>query len=127
LRLLLVLLLLVWHPASFALTAASALATLNVRGLPLALLLVARLAVTGIGVAAGILLFGRRPGSIRVAQVALAASVLMDLTIYLTPYFPNNRMPGDTPFYAAGTLAYHGAWIVFLRFSARVRSWEDSV
>jgi hypothetical protein len=119
--LLLVLLLLFGHPAHAAVTAASALGVLSVRGLPVIILLVARLLVTGIGVAAGITLAGRRAGAPVFAQAALWMSAVVSLITYLTPYFPNNRMPGDTPFYVAGSLIYHAAWIFYLRHSRLVR------
>ena len=38
----------------------------------------------------------------------------MDLVVYETAIFPNNRMPGDTPFYVAASLAYHLGWIIYL-------------
>ena len=44
------------------------------------------------------------------------------VVVYTTPYFPNNRMPGDTPFYVAASLAYHGAWLAYLFRSRRVRN-----
>jgi hypothetical protein len=94
---------------------------LSVRGLPLVILLVARLLVTGIGVAAGLALAGRRMGAPVLAQAALWLSALVALVTYLTPYFPNNRMPGDTPLYVAGSLIYHAAWILYLRYSRLVR------
>jgi hypothetical protein len=120
--LLLVLLLLLWHPASFAITAAASVGSLRVRGAPMFLLLVVRLLVIGIGVGAGILLAGRRPGSPGVAQWALALSMATDFVVYLTPYFPSNRLPGDTPLYVAATSVYHAAWILYLRRSRRVRN-----
>jgi len=46
----------------------------------------------------------------------------MDLVIYLSPYFPSNRMPGDAPLYVAASLAYHGAWLAYLFRSKRVRN-----
>jgi hypothetical protein len=121
LLLLLVLLLLFGHPAHAAVTAASALGALSVRGLPAIVLLIARLLVTGIGVAAGIALAGRRTGAPVLAQAALWMSAVVSLVTYLTPYFPSNRMPGETPFYVAGSLAYHAAWILYLRYSRLVR------
>jgi hypothetical protein len=121
LLLLLVLLLLFGHPAHAAVTAASALGALSVRGLPAIVLLIARLLVTGIGVAAGIALAGRRTGAPVLAQAALWMSAVISIVTYLTPYFPNNRLPGETPFYVAGSLAYHAAWILYLRYSRLVR------
>lgn len=111
-----------YHPLSFAVVAASWLSALGVRGASLALVLVARLAVTGLGVAAGFALLGARPGAAPLALVAMALSGTMDIFIYSTSYVPNNRMPGDTPFYIAASLAYHGAWIAYLLRSKRVRN-----
>jgi hypothetical protein len=119
--LVLVLLLLFGHPVRAAASAAAALAAVGVRGLPLVMLVVLQLAVTGVGVAAGIAISGRRPGAPRLAQAALVLSAGVDLLVYLTPFAPNNRAPGDTPFYVAGSLIYHGAWILYLQFSTRVR------
>ena len=120
--LLLCVLLLAGQPASLALTAASAMGALSVRGLPLALLLVVRTIVAGVGVAAGIVLARRQAGAVTLAQAALALSAVMDIFVYTTSFFPNNRMPGDTPLYAAASLSYHAAWMLYLLKSKRVRN-----
>jgi len=119
--LVLVLLLLFGHPVRAAAMAASALSLLSVRGLPLATLVLLRLAVTAVGVAGGIAIAGRRAGAIALAQAALALSAGIDVLTYLTPFAPNNRAPGDTPFYVTATLLYHGGWMLYLRYSKRVR------
>ena len=56
------------------------------------------------------------------ARLALVASAATDLFVYTTPYFPNNRLPGDTVYYVAASLAYHGAWLLYLARSKRVRT-----
>ena len=38
----------------------------------------------------------------------------------LTPWFPTNRLPGDTPLYVAWTLAYYGGWLLYVVRSRRV-------
>jgi hypothetical protein len=86
-------LLVVFHPLSLAVTASGALGALSVRGTAVASILILRL-----------------------------VSAAMDLFVYTTPYFPNNRVPGDTPLYVAATLAYHGAWLLYLARSERVRA-----
>ena len=118
--LLLVFLLTVWHPLSLGLVASSAIAALRLRGKPLALTLLARLLVTAFGLAAGLALAGRRPGAVGLTKLALALSAAMDVFVYTTPYFPNNRFPGETPYYVAASLAYHGAWFAYLIRSTRV-------
>ena len=115
-------LLLVWGPASFALVASSAVAALSVRGLPLALLLLSRGVVTALGLAAGMALVTRRGPAVAMARTALVLSAAADLVMYVTPYFPSNRMPGDTPLYIAASLAYHGVWLAYLFRSKRVQN-----
>jgi hypothetical protein len=114
-------LLILFHPLSLAITAANVLGSLAVRGAPVVLVLLLRLLVVALGVAAGRALQGGQPGAVTLAKVALAASALTDLFVYTTPYFPNNRPPGDTVFYAMASLLYHGLWIGYLMRSKRVR------
>jgi hypothetical protein len=120
--LVLCLLLLVWHPLNFAVAAAGALEALPLRGAPLALVLAARLLVTAFGIAAGIALLARRPGAVTLAIIALALSAAADLFVYTTSFMPSNRLPGDTIWYIALSLVYHGAWLLYLVRSARVRN-----
>ena len=114
--------LLIWGPMSFALIASNTLPALSVRGLPLAVGLLARTGVTAFGLAAGIALITRRGPAVSMAKLALILSAATDLVVYATPYFPNNRMPGDTPFYVAASLAYHGLWLAYLFRSNRVKN-----
>jgi hypothetical protein len=113
--------LIVFHPLSLAITAANALGALAVRGAAVAMILVLRLLVVALGVAAGRALQGVRPGAVTLANAALVASALTDLFVYTTPYFPNNRPPGDTALYVVASLAYHALWLAYLMRSKRVR------
>lgn len=115
-------LLIVWGPANFGLAAMRALPALPLRGWPLGAVLVARLLVTAFGIGAGMALASRRSSAVRLAQTALLLSAAMDLVVYTTPYFPNNRMPGDTPLHVAASLTYHGGWLMYLHRSRRVRN-----
>ena len=115
-------LLLVWGPISFGLVASNALPALSVRGLPLAFILAARVIVTAFGIAAGIALATRRGPAVTMAKVALVLSGATDIVVYGTPYFPSNRVPGDTPLYVAASLAYHGLWLAYLFRSTRVKN-----
>jgi hypothetical protein len=114
-------LLIVFHPLSLAVTASSVLNALFVRGAPVAVLLLLRLGVVALGVAAGRALQHLRPDAVALARLALLLSAATDLFVYTTPYFPSNRLPGDTTFYVAASLAYHGAWLAYLARSKRVR------
>jgi hypothetical protein len=115
-------LLIIFQPLSLAVTAAGALGAVAVRGAPVALILVLRLLVVALGVAAGRALQAMRPGAVALAKVALVVSATTDLFVYTTPYFPNNRRPGDTVYYVVASLAYHGAWLTYLIRSRRVRN-----
>ncbi len=114
-------LLVVFHPLSLAVTASAALGALSVRGSAVALILILRLVVVGFGMAAGRALQNLQAGAVTLARAALLASAATDLFVYTTPYFPNNRLPGDTPYYVLATIAYHGAWLLYLSRSQRVR------
>jgi hypothetical protein len=115
-------LLVVFHPLTLAVTASNALGGLSSRGTAIALILILRLVVIGFGMAAGRALQALQPGAVTLAKAALLASAATDVFVYTTPYFPNNRPPGDTPLYVAATLAYHGAWMLYLARSKRVRA-----
>jgi hypothetical protein len=115
-------LLLVYQPLSLAVTTSAALASLSTRGPGLLVAIAIRVVVTALTVAAGLALTNRQPGAVGLAKVALVLSAACDIFIYTTPYFPNNRPPGDTPIYVTVSLAYHTVWLVYLSRSARVRN-----
>jgi hypothetical protein len=115
-------LLVVFHPLSLAVTAVGALGALPLRGAAVGSILIARLVVVGFGMAAGRALQTLQPGAVALAKAALLASAAVDVFVYTTPYFPNNRPPGDTIYYVAATIAYHGAWLIYLARSKRVRA-----
>ena len=115
-------LLLVWQPANLALAASRTLDALPIRGLPFALVLTAQMLATALGIAAGIAILRHAGGAVAMAKTALTVSAAVDLFVYLTPYVPSNRMPGDTPLFVAATLAYYAAWLTYLARSRRVRN-----
>jgi uncharacterized protein DUF2569 len=120
--LLLCALLLLGQPLSVAIASAHALDSLAMRGTPLALALLARMMVAGVGIAAGMALAGGRRGAPAFATASLALSAAMDLFAYTTRYLPNNRPPGTTPYFIAAALAYYAIWIAYLFRSDRVRN-----
>ncbi len=114
--------LVVGQPILFALTASTAISALAIRGLPLALLMVARLLVTAFGLATGLAMTSRRPAAVTMAVASLVTSATVDVFTLATSIWPNNRMPGDTPIYLAGTLMFHAGWILYLLRSRRERA-----
>jgi hypothetical protein len=107
-------LLLIVEPLRTMFAAVLVLQSLYVRGLPAVLILLLKIAVAGLSMSAASAIFGRRSHALTLAAVALAAAAATDVFVYLTPFFPNNRAPGDTPFYVAGTLVYHGGWLAYV-------------
>ena len=114
-------LLMLGQPLVLAIVASNALDAITMRGLPSVLTLLLRVVVTGVGIAAGLALVQRRTGAVGFAKASLCAAAATDVFVYLTPYFPSNRMPGDTPWYIAGSLAYYVVWLMYLVRSRRVR------
>jgi hypothetical protein len=119
--LLLCLLLMLWQPLSVGLTSSAALGSVAIGGLPVTLVLILRLLVTALGIAAGLALLNRRSGAVALAKVALVVSAATDAFVYLTPYFPSNRAPGETPIFVAVSLVYYAIWLAYLSRSRRVR------
>ena len=114
-------LLIVWQPLNLAVAAMAAFNALSVRGPAVLVVLTARAIVTAVGVAAGLALSNRHANAVVLAKTAIVLSAASDVFVYTTPYFPNNRMPGDTIYYVVASLAVHGAWLAYLFRSRQVR------
>jgi len=108
------LLLAVVEPLGMAYYASEVLASVVNRGTFAVLLLVARLAITGIGVAAGLSLWGGRSGALALARAAIVLTAVGVVMTALSPTFPHNRPPGLTAPLLAVVLAYYGAWFAYL-------------
>jgi hypothetical protein len=119
--LILCLLLMVWQPLTVGLTASGALGSIYLGGWPVTLVLILRLIVAGLGIAAGLALLNRRAGAVTLARIVLIVSAATDAFVYLTPYFPSNRAPGETPIVVTVSLLYYAVWILYLSNSRRVR------
>ena len=115
-------LLLLWQPLSLGLLASSVLDDLALRGVPLALVLLLRVLVAAFGIAAGLALLNRRTAAVTMAKASLTMSAATDVFVYVTPYFPSNRMPGETPYYVAAALAYYVFWLAYLFRARRVKN-----
>jgi hypothetical protein len=113
-------LLLVWQPFSLSLTTAGRLEDLSLRGPGFAVVLVARFFAAALGIAAGLSLLQRRPGAVTIARASLIFSAAVDIFVYATPWYPNNRPPGYATLILVGSLAYYVAWFAYLARSKRV-------
>jgi len=120
-------LLILWQPIIIGLTTAQALTAIAARGTIVILLVLARALAAALGLGAGLALNRRHHGAVRLTELSLLTSLTVEMLAYVTPSFPNNRGPGETPFWVLGTLLYYGGWLVYLRRSKRVAvTFEDS-
>ena len=115
-------LLLLWQPLSLATTMSGLVDELSVRGAGLGFILLARLMTAGLGIAAGLALFQAKPGAVGLAKASLIVSAAVDVFVYVTPWSPNNRPPGDATIILMASLLYYAAWFTYLARSKRVRA-----
>jgi hypothetical protein len=114
--------LIIYEPIILALSLSTLLPTLTVRGGVVAVVVVARVLVAGLSVAAGLAIRDLRPHGRTLATAALLSSAAMGLIILNTRILPSNRVPSDDLLYSAVLAAHHGAWLVYLWRSPRVRA-----
>ena len=91
---LVVVLLLVWTPASLALVAAGAWPRLARYGLPAWSLLAIRMVVAGLGIVAARWILERDPRGPATASACLLANAVTAIVVGVTPFFPSNAVPG---------------------------------
>jgi len=119
---LLAIVLVTWVPFSMGVEASSGLARLLAYGVPAIALLLARVAVAGLAVAAGRALWTRQPSALQLARAWLVLDVAVSAITLATPFYPSNRLPGGRARDFAITLVVNGACLVYLCASARVRA-----
>ncbi len=111
---LLALLLMVWEPLSLSLIASGLMNRLTDRGWPAVALLLARLAITGFGVAAGRALWSNRPGAIALARWAVGLALVAVVLTYTTSLWPRTLPPGLHGPVVTALIAWHGGWLIWL-------------
>jgi hypothetical protein len=119
--LVLVLLLTIWNPANLALHAAASVLNLGGRSTLSIAFLVIRLALAGIGVAAGLALWLRRPGAVWLAKLALVLFALESIVRLSTRVDLSSAPPGTRLPTALFVILHNGAWFLYLQTSRRVR------
>lgn len=116
-RLVLAFLLVVWAPFNLALAASAVIDRLLDRGLAAIALLIARLAVTGFGVAAGRALWNRRPGAMMLARWASGLSLAVVVVLATTSIWPTSLAPGIREPVAIANVAWHALWFAWTLWS----------
>jgi hypothetical protein len=111
---LLALLLFVVEPLGFAWYASAILTRTIDRGAVAAAMLLFRLIVTAIGMAAGLRLWREREAAIPLAIAALALGALAAVMTVFVPVLPTTRAPGIRGPIAAALMLYDFAWIAYL-------------
>jgi hypothetical protein len=104
----------IWEPLTLATFVAPRLSSIATRGWDAAGLLVARLFVAALGIAAGLALWRGDPGARVLAILALILSTIAAAVTHFTTILPSNLTPGDAPTWMALVVAHNGAWIVYL-------------
>ena len=120
--LLLCILLTVWNPATLAFVAAARVENAGATTTFALTLLGIRVVVTGVGVAAGMALWHKRPGAVELAKASLVLSALevvgrLSIRAGLSEAPPGMRLP-----LALALVVYNGAWYLYLEKSRRVRA-----
>jgi len=115
-------LLVVWQPLSLATTMSGLVDELAIRGAGLGFILLLRLVTAGLGIAAGLALFQAKAAAVIIAKTSLIASAVVDIVVYVTPWSPRNRPPGDAEIILIASLLYYGAWFAYLARSRKVRA-----
>lgn len=118
----LVFILAVWNPASLALQAASTVSSLSSRSTFSLVYLGVRIALTSVGVAAGMALWLQRPGAVWLAKLALIlfgleAVVRLSTRVDLSAAPPGMRLP-----LAIFVILHNAGWYLYLQISGRVRA-----
>jgi hypothetical protein len=119
--LLLCLLLAIWNPATLAVTAAGRIGTAVPPSTLVLVLLAVRLVVTGIGVAAGMALWHKRVGAVRLAKMSLVLSAVEIVGRLSTRDGLSEAPPGTRLPLAIALIVFNAAWYMYLEKSRRVR------
>jgi hypothetical protein len=111
--------LLLWEPLTLALALSSLLARIVEHGTPAFLVLVMKVAVAGLGVAAGMALWQDRPGALTLARWALALSLATTVFARTSGFWPATLPPGVAAPALAASVAWTGGWLLWTFIGVR--------
>ena len=111
--------LVLWEPVTLALAASSLLTRIADHGVAAWAVLVMKVGVAGVGIAAGMALWQDRPGALVLARCALALSLVTTIFARTTHFWPATLPPGVAGPALAASIAWTGGWLIWaLRQSA---------
>lgn len=118
----LIFILTIWNPAMLALQASSIVWNIGARSTLSLAFLAARLAITSVGIAAGLALWLRHAGAVPLARLALMlfgieAALRLSTRVDLGSAPPGARLP-----LALFIILHNAAWYLYLQRSRRVRA-----
>jgi hypothetical protein len=121
----LIFILTIWNPAMLALQASSMVWNFSARSTLSLAFLAARLAITSVGIAAGLALWMRHTGAVPLAKLALMlfgieAVVRLSTRVDLGSAPPGTRLP-----LALFIILHNAAWYLYLQRSHHVRAAYD--
>jgi len=106
-------LLVVWEPLALAVAASGSIQVVVDRGAAAIAFLLLRMAITGIGMAAGGRLWQGQPGGIALARWSYALQLAATVVAYSTRLWPTTLPPGvREPAFVLG-LAWYSAWLTW--------------
>lgn len=116
----LIFILTIWNPAMLALQASSIVWNIGARSTMSLVFLAARLAITSVGIAAGLALWMRHAGAVPLAKLALMlfgieAVVRLSSRVDLGSAPPGTRLP-----LALFIIVHNAAWYLYLQRSRRI-------
>ena len=120
--LLLCILLTIWNPATLAVLAAARVGNAGTITAFALIVLGIRLMVTSVGVAAGMALWRRRAGAVRLAKASLVLSAIEAVARLSTRVGLSEAPPGTRLPLALALIIYDAAWYLYLEKSRRVRA-----
>jgi hypothetical protein len=108
------LLLIAWEPITFAVYASGVVDRVVERGALAAAVLLARVIVTSIGIAAGLAIWNDRPWAVAFARLAIVLAAAATLLVAVTHALPTNVAPGVAWAVLVVTLAWDAGWVAYL-------------
>jgi hypothetical protein len=117
----LILILTIWNPAMLALQASSMVWNIGERSTLSLVFLAARLAITSVGIAAGMALWMRHAGAVPLAKLALMLFGLEAVLRLSTRVDLGSAPPGTRLPLALFIILHNAAWYLYLQLSRRVR------